>query len=85
MYLDPQEYKKAKNRSRASIAIDANGTVGDAVIVTINYYDRESGTTDAVLYPTSLAAVQEIRKNTNQELNRLDLLITDIKAVLGVA
>lgn len=85
MQLDPQAYKQAKNRGRASMAIDASGTVGDAVIVTINYYDRETGNTDASLYPLSLAALQDIRQKTNQELNRLDLLITDMKTTLGVA
>lgn len=82
MQLETRTYERAKTRGRVTIVKDTENPTTH-VAITINYYDRESGTSDAVTEVVSLEEVQNIRQKTHQERNRLDTLITDIQAVLS--
>lgn len=81
MQLDSRMYERAKNRGRLTTVKDpAKPTTH--VLITVDYYDKETGNKDSVTESVSLEELQDIRQKTNQERNRLDTMITDITAIL---
>lgn len=82
MQLDSRTYERAKNRGRLTITKDpANPTTH--ALVSVDFYDKETGDRDTVTESISLSELQDIRQKTHQERNRLDTMITDFTTTLA--
>ncbi len=81
--MDARLYKRAKNRSRSTIVADPDN--GDtAVLITIGYYDRETGSTEDREFRTTRDEINARLTATQQDRNALNNLLTDIEAIVGV-
>lgn len=88
MAIDPRTYISLKRNGRTAVdktVVDGEGNEGDTsatAVVTINYYDRETGSTVPHTEQADLEALRITRQKTAEDLAALDELIGDIETAL---
>ena len=84
--IDPNVYQRAKDNGKVSIQKDITqaGADDDAVVITLTRYDEETGDVVTQETRTTLSTMQRVRQATQDELERLNMVCSDIAATLGV-